>query len=197
MLEGRLTQLETPAHSIVHQGEGRVLLSTIGYDSPQTVRAAIGQRGEFELLVVDQLSSSVDAMEGRVNPGSKLLPQANGDIPIAVKRLGGLYGDMIDEATPGIDAYTNEPIVNIRFNERGAEKFARMSTDNVGNPIAIVIDGVVVSAPIINEPILGGQVQISGAMTVEEANDLAVSLGSGALPLDLELVSERAILPEE
>ena len=89
----------------------------------------------------------------------------------------------------------NEPVVTFRFNTRGAERFARLTRENVGKPFAIVLDDVVVSAPRINEPILGGSGQISGNFSTQETTDLAVVLRSGALPAKLTIVEERTVGP--
>jgi protein-export membrane protein SecD len=89
----------------------------------------------------------------------------------------------------------NRPVVSFRFNQKGAERFGKMTRDNVGKPFAIVLDEMVMSAPRINEPILGGSGQISGNFTVEETNSLAVVLRSGALPAKLSIVEERTVGP--
>ncbi|MEM7780324.1 MAG: hypothetical protein AAF697_08045 [Pseudomonadota bacterium] len=193
VLEGRLEQMGTPVHSIAHQGEGRIVLATSGEDSPQTVRTAIGRRGELSFLKVDDRALPENTYSGIANPGSKILPLADGMGPIAVKRLGGISGDRVEQAQMGYNRYTNEPVVNLLFDERGGELFARLSTQHVGQQFAIVIDDTVVSAPFFSEPILGGQAEISGGFTAKEAQELAVALGSGALPVDVELVFERTI----
>src|SRR6185503_10517757 len=104
-------------------------------------------------------------------------------------------GADLDDAWPGFDSRTNEPIVNFRFKQRGALQFGRLTRENVGKPFAIVLDQQVISAPRINEPILGGSGQISGRFTVEEANTLAIVLKSGALPARLVPVEQRTVGP--
>ena len=89
----------------------------------------------------------------------------------------------------------NQPVVSFRFNTKGAERFAKLTRDNVGKPFAIILDDIVVSYPRINEPILGGSGQISGNFTVQETNDLAIVLRSGALPAKLTIVEERTVGP--
>jgi preprotein translocase subunit SecD len=90
----------------------------------------------------------------------------------------------------------NEPAVSITFDSRGARSFARVTKENVGKPFAIILDDVVISAPNINEPIMGGSAQISGSFTVQTATDLAVQLRSGKLPVELKVVEERTIGPD-
>jgi preprotein translocase subunit SecD len=105
-------------------------------------------------------------------------------------------GDELNDASQGFDSQTNAPVVNIRFNGQGGKKFGKATTDNVNKPFAMILDNVVISAPNINEPILGGQAQISGNFTVKSANELAISLRSGKLPVALKVVDERSVGPD-
>src|SRR3546814_5050436 len=93
---------------------------------------------------------------------------------IAVELRAMVTGEQLIDATQVFDPTTNEPAVSIRFDGAGGRRFARVTQDNVGKPFAIILDDVVISAPNINEPILGGQAQITGSFTVETANDLAI-----------------------
>jgi protein-export membrane protein SecD len=104
-------------------------------------------------------------------------------------------GDELESASPGFDQRTNEPVVNFRFKSAGAQRFGKATQENVGRPFAIVLDGHVISAPVIREPILTGSGQISGNFGVEEANTLSVLLRSGALPASLEVIEERSVGP--
>jgi preprotein translocase subunit SecD len=115
---------------------------------------------------------------------------------IAVKRQMMVSGDELTDAQQGYDQQNNQPIVNIRFNGSGGRKFARVTTENVNKPFAIILDGKVLSAPNINEPILGGSAQISGSFTVQSANELAIALRSGKLPVKLTVVEERTVGPD-
>jgi preprotein translocase subunit SecD len=100
------------------------------------------------------------------------------------------------KADPTFDSQTNEPAVTIQFDSEGGQKFARMTQQNVNKLFAIVLDGQVISAPQIREPIFGGVSQISGSFTTESANALSISLRSGALPVDLKIVEERSVGPD-
>ena len=104
-------------------------------------------------------------------------------------------GEDLTDAQPTFDSRTNEPVVSFRFNQKGALRFGRLTQENVGRPFAIVLDNLVVSAPVINEPILGGTGQISGRFTSQESTDLAIVLRSGALPAKLTTVEERSVGP--
>ncbi|MEN9932810.1 MAG: protein translocase subunit SecD, partial [Pseudomonadota bacterium] len=115
---------------------------------------------------------------------------------IAVRRLGGIKGDSLTDAKQTFEQQSNEPVVSITFDQQGGAKFAKLTTENVNRPFAIILDGKVLSAPNINEPILGGSAQISGNFNVDSANQLAISLRSGALPVDLKVVEERTVGPD-
>ncbi|MEE9588959.1 MAG: protein translocase subunit SecD, partial [Hyphomicrobiaceae bacterium] len=104
-------------------------------------------------------------------------------------------GEDLVDSQPSFDQRTNEPVVTFRFNSSGARRFGRHTSDNVGRPFAIVLDNEVISAPRILEAILGGTGQISGNFTVEDANNLAILLRSGALPASLSIIEERTVGP--
>jgi protein-export membrane protein SecD len=104
-------------------------------------------------------------------------------------------GEDLSDAQPGFDQRNGQAIVSFRFNQAGALRFAQLTQTNVGKPFAIVLDNEVVSAPVINEPILGGSGQISGNFSSQEAADLAIVLRSGALPAKLTIVEERTVGP--
>jgi preprotein translocase subunit SecD len=104
-------------------------------------------------------------------------------------------GDQLINARQEFDQ-DGQAVVSIRFNTTGARRFGRVTQENVGRPFAIILDDKVLSAPNINEPILGGAAQISGSFTVETAIELAVSLASGKLPVKLNVIEERSIGPE-
>jgi preprotein translocase subunit SecD len=124
------------------------------------------------------------------------LPYEEGGGTIDVERRVMIKGEDLISADPGFDSQRgNEPIVNFRFNQRAALIFAKVTTENVGKPFAIILDGKVISAPRINTPITQGAGQISGRFTVESANRLAVLLRSGALPAGFTLIEERTVGP--
>jgi preprotein translocase subunit SecD len=99
------------------------------------------------------------------------------------------------DAQPGFDQRNGQPIVSFKFNSSGSRKFAQATTEHVKEPFAIVLDNKVISAPVIQEPITGGQGQISGNFTVQQANDLAILLRAGALPAPLTIIEERTVGP--
>src|SRR5690348_14836268 len=104
-------------------------------------------------------------------------------------------GEQISGGTPGFDQ-DGRPDIELTFDSAGARRFGRTTQENVGKPFAIILDDKVLSAPNINEPILGGRASITGSFTVQSANDLAVSLASGKLPVKLNVIEERTVSAE-
>jgi protein-export membrane protein SecD len=107
-----------------------------------------------------------------------------------------MSGDNLVDSQPRIDSQSNQPNVSFTLDRLGAQKFGRATTDNVGKRMAIVLDNSVISAPVIREPITGGNGNISGHFTFQEATDLALLLRSGALPTKLNIVEERTVGPD-
>lgn len=196
----RIDALGTREPTIIRQGNDRIVVQVPGLKDPQALKDLLGQTAKLEFKLVDTTVSPADIAQGIAPPGSQIVPYADpaqGGVPaIAVKRLGGIKGDQLTDARQTFDQRGNEPVVSIQFDQQGGAKFAKLTTENVNRPFAIVLDGKVLSAPNINEPILGGSAQISGAFTVEEANQLAIALRSGALPVDLKVVEERTVGPD-
>jgi preprotein translocase subunit SecD len=197
----RIDALGTREPTIIRQGDDRIVVQVPGLQDPQQLKDLLGQTAKLEFKLVDTVALASDVAQGIAPPGSQILPFADtqagqGQTAIAVKRLGGIKGDQLTNAQQSFDPQTNEPVVSIQFDSEGGAKFARLTTENVNRPFAIILDGKVLSAPNINEPILGGSAQISGSFTVESANQLAIALRSGALPVDLRVVEERTVGPD-
>ncbi len=201
VIDRRINALGTLEPTIIRQGDSRILVQAPGQSDPQALKALIGQTAKLEFKLVDLTAIPSDIAQGIAPPGSQLVPYADpaegGGAPaLAVKRLGGIKGDQLTNAQQSFEPQTNAPVVTITFNQDGGAKFAALTTQNVNKPFAIILDGKVLSAPNINEPILGGSAQISGNFTVETANQLAIALRSGALPVDLKVVEERTVGPD-
>ncbi len=196
----RIDNLGTREPTIIRQGDTRIVVQVPGLDDPEALKELLGQTAELEFKMLDTQALPADIEQGIANPGSELIPGAPGSdyagAVVAVKRLGGLRGDSLTDAQQSFDAQTNEPVVNITLDSQGSARWARITTENVGQRFAIILDGEVLSAPAIREPILGGTSQISGGFTVETANNLAISLRSGALPVDLTVIEERTVGPD-
>ena len=107
-----------------------------------------------------------------------------------------LNGDNLIDAKPRMDTQSNETIVSFTLDRVGAKKFGKATTENVGKQLAIILDGKIISAPSIREPIVGGSGQISGNFTFQSATDLALLLRSGALPAPMNIIEERTVGPD-
>ncbi len=140
---------------------------------------------------VDRLTAEKDKAKQPVTEQDlKALPQ----MWVQTSSRATVDGENLTDAQPSFDQQ-NRPVVTFRFNSSGAQKFGRLTSDNVNRPFAIVLDKVVQSSPVINEPILGGSGQISGRFSSEETANLAIVLRSGALPAKLNIVEERTVGP--
>jgi preprotein translocase subunit SecD len=190
----RIDELGTTEPTIQQQGSDRILVQVPGLQDPGRLKALLGQTAKLVFRLVD---TSVQPEPGRKAPaGSELIySEENPPVPYFVRKRVMVSGENLVDAQPGFDQRTNRPIVNFRFDSTGAKRFGRATQVNVGRPFAIVLDGKVVSAPVIQEPILGGSGQISGQFSVQEVNDLAILLRAGALPAKLTIIEERTVGP--
>ncbi len=196
IVERRVNQLGTVEPVIQRQGTDRILVQVPGLQDPTRLKDLLGKTAKMEFRMVDTTVPPDQAQQGRVPPDSEVLMSASAPkIPYVVKKQVLVSGGDLTDAQPGFDQRSGEPIVSFRFNTSGARKFAQATTENVGQPFAIVLDNEVISAPVIREPITGGQGQISGNFTVQSANDLAILLRAGALPAPLTVIEERTVGP--
>ncbi len=192
VIRRRIDGAGTKEPTIIRQGDNRIVVQVPGLDDPEKLKELLGQTAKLEFRLVDQ---NVDATTGKAPVGSMILPMDDGSGMIAVKRAGVITGDTLTAAQQTFDQ-NNQAVVSITFDSEGGRRFARLTQENVGKPFAIILDGKVISAPNIEEPILGGSSQISGGFTVESATQLAIALSSGALPVDLKVVEERSVGPD-
>lgn len=196
VIRRRVDELGTTEPNIQRQGSDRILVEAPGESDPQRLKDLIGQTAQMTFHMVDNSMSAEQAMQSRPPVGTIVLNSVDDPpIPYLLESKALLGGEDLVDAQVSFDQRTNEPVVTFRFNTAGAREFARITQQNVGRPFAIVLDSEVISAPVINEPILGGSGQISGNFTVDGANDLAVLLRAGALPAQLTVIEERSIGP--
>lgn len=196
IVERRVNELGTVEPVIQRQGTDRILVQVPGLQDPTHLKELLGKTAKMEFRMVDTSVSPDQAQRGGLPPDSELLmSQSSPKVPYVVKKQVLVSGAELTDAQPGFDQRTNEPIVSFRFNSTGARKFAQATQENVGLPFAIVLDNEVISAPVIREPITGGQGQISGSFTVQAANDLAILMRAGALPAPLTVAEERTVGP--
>lgn len=186
VLRRRVDSLGTTEPNIQRQGADRILVQVPGLQDPERLKALLGDTAQLEFrFLANPGDSDVETMPLR----------EAGDQPVQVERRVIVGGEDLIDAQPSFDQQTNQPIVSFRFNVSGAQRFGEATTRNVGRQLAIVLDGAVISAPRVQTPITGGSGQISGSFTVQQVNDLAVLLRSGALPATLTIVEERTVGP--
>jgi len=196
IVERRVNQLGTVEPVIQRQGTDRILVQVPGLQDPSRLKELLGKTAKMEFRMVDPTVPPDQAQQGRVPPDSELLMSSTSPkIPYVIKKQVLVSGGDLTDAQPGFDQRSGEPIVSFRFNTSGSRKFAQATSENVGQPFAIVLDNEVISAPVIREPITGGSGQISGSFTVQQANDLAILLRAGALPAPLTVIEERTVGP--
>ena len=195
----RIDELGTREPTIIRQGDNRIVVQVPGLQNPQALKDLLGKTAKLEFKLVDETANEADLAKGIAPVGSQVLPYPDNPrgIPfIAVKRAVMISGDQLTDARQGFDQQTNAAQVLINFNSQGGARFARVTQQNVNKPFAIILDNSVISAPNINEPILGGTASISGNFTVDSANQLAIALRSGKLPVDLKIIEESTIRAE-
>src|SRR3954465_14083212 len=196
IVERRVNELGTVEPLIQRQGVDRILVQVPGLQDPTELKKILGKTAKMEFRMVDSTVSPDQASQGRVPPDSEVLMSSSSPkTPYVIKKQVLVSGGELTNAQPGFDQRSNEPIVSFSFNSSGSRKFAQATSENVGQPFAIVLDNEVISAPVIREPITGGSGQISGSFTVQQANDLAILLRAGALPAPLTVIEERTVGP--
>jgi preprotein translocase subunit SecD len=194
VIDRRINSLGTLEPTIIRQGAERILVQVPGVQDPEAVKSLIGRTARLEFKLLAENVTPEQIASGRAPAGTQILPMRDGN-KIAVQRRAIIIGDQIVRAQQSFNE-NNEPDVSVTFDSTGGTRFAKVTRENVGKPFAIILDNVVLSAPSIREPILGGQASIAGGFTVEEANELAISLRSGRLPVELKVVEERTVGPD-
>jgi len=181
----RIDDVGTKEPTILQRGEKRILVELPGLKDPERIKTLLGKTAQLNFrLVIDNNEFGTDELIAE-----------NGEKLNVSKRII-MSGENLIDAQPNINNQNNEPTVSFTLDRLGSQKFGRATTDNVGNRLAIVLDGEIVSAPNINEPITSGNGMISGNFTFQEATDLSLLLRSGALPTPLIVVEERTVGPD-
>ena len=184
--------------TFARQGQNRILLQVPGLSDTTQLQAVLGKVAKLTFYLVDEGVSPQDIEANRIPPGDKLFYEEtvrNGQAiknPIVVKDRPLITGDMLEKAQGTFDS-NQQPVVSFKFNAQGARRFADVTRENIGHRFAAVLDDKVITAPVIKGVIPGGQGQIEGNFTAEEANDLAVLLNAGALPVPLKVLEERSV----
>lgn len=192
----RVNELGTTEPVIQRQGIDRILVQVPGLDDPQRLKDILGQTAKLTFQMVDQSMPVEEAIRGRPPAGTTVMySNDEPSVPYIIENRVIVAGENLIDAQTTFDQRTSEPVVSFRFDNQGATRFGQATQQNVGRLFAIILDNHVISAPRINEPILGGSGQISGNFTAQSANDLAVLLRAGALPATLTVVEERTVGP--
>jgi preprotein translocase subunit SecD len=187
VIRRRIDALGTREPSIQRQGDDRIIVQVPGLQDPEQLKTILGQTAKLEFRLV--------AEPGQSPAETEELEQTDQSGKMSIEKQVMVQGEDLTDAQPGFDQRGGEPVVNFRFNIRGAQKFGEVTSKNVGRLFAIVLDNKVISAPRILTPITGGSGQISGHFTVEQANNLSILLRAGALPAKLNIVEERTVGP--
>jgi preprotein translocase subunit SecD len=197
----RIDQLGTKEPTIVREGSTRILVQVPGLQDPAGLKALIGKTAKLEFKMVDMNVDSSQVSAGHAPPGDEAVPYPDISPPggpmryIAVSRRVVLSGDDLIDASLAKDD-NGQPAVSLKFNGSGGRKFARATQENSGKQFAMILDGSVLSAPRIDEPILGGNAIIHGSFTTDSANQLSIALRSGKLPVALKVIEERTVGPQ-
>ncbi len=191
----RVDESGTREAVLLRQGSKRLIVELPGVADPARIKHLIGRTAKLTLHLVDERVNIGDSAARHLPPGTRLLPSADaareGMLPI--RKSVVVSGEDLVDAQPSFQ--NGQPVVTFRFNPLGGRKFGKMTQENVSKRLAIVLDGKVISAPVIREPILSGSGVISGRFTVQEAQDLAMLLRAGALPAPLTYLEERTVGP--
>ncbi|MEQ9505818.1 MAG: protein translocase subunit SecD [Hyphomonas sp.] len=177
--------------SITPSGTTRMILEAPGEPDPERLKSLLSRDGKMTFNLVDDSPASLALADaGSINQGYRLLPSPLG--PLLVRNIPEIVGSDIASAVQSNDE-SNRPNISFRLNSNGARKFAETTRANVNKRFAIVLDDVIMSAPNINEPIFGGNVQITGDFTIEEAQDLAAIISAGEMPAKLQFLDQRVV----
>jgi preprotein translocase subunit SecD len=202
-MRNRIDQFGVTEPTIQRQGTYDILIELPGVKDPERAIALLGKTARLEFKMVDENVNPSDALKGNIPPNDEILYERNVDpqtgvvtkTPIVVKRQTVMTGNLVSDAQVRIDNRFNEPYVALDFNSEGARLFDQITGANVGKRMAIVLDNVVYSAPVIRERISGGSAQISGSFTSQEATDLAIILRAGSLPAPVKILENRTVGP--
>ena len=184
----RVDEIGTNEPNILKRGNDRILVELPGLDNPDRIKTLLGKTANLTFRFVTQNEEESFGTE-------KISFQDGTDFAIISKRII-LSGDNLVDAQPRMDNQSNQTVVSFSLDRVGAKKFAKATSSGVGKKLAIILDGKIISAPNIVEPIIGGSGQITGDFTFQTATDLALLLRSGALPAPMKIIEERTVGPD-
>jgi preprotein translocase subunit SecD len=193
IIRKRIDALGAKEPIITQQGADRIVVEAPGESDPEKLKAIIGKTAKLTFQMVDSDVAPEDLAAGRIPPDDELIPSDDGFAPAyVVKRRSVVTGEMLTGASGAHDE-NNAPAVAFNFNAQGSQRFAQVTSQNVGKPFAIVLDKRIIQAPRINGPITGGSGIITGHFTEESAHDMALLLKTGALPAPLNVIQQNTV----
>ena len=184
----RIDEIGTNEPNILKRGNDRILVELPGLDDPMRIKSLLGKTANLTFRFVT--NNTQDSF------GAEKLKYENSDEEAIVSKRIVLSGENLLDAQPRMNNETNETIVSFTLDRVGAKRFGKATSAGIGKQLAIVLDGKIISAPIIRDTIASGSGQISGGFTFQTATDLALLLRSGALPAPLNIVEERTVGPD-
>lgn len=190
----RIDNLGTREPSITRQGADRIVIQAPGESDPAELERVIGQTAQLTFQMVDVDNSIEDALQGRVPPDAVLMADELGN-PILVKRRVLVSGENLTRAFVTQDQ-NGQTAIGFNFDSQGARRFGEVTAANIGRPFAIILDGKVISAPVIRSAILGGSGVIEGNYSIASASEMVSLLNGGALPAPLNVEERRTVTAE-
>ena len=184
----RVDEIGTNEPNILKRGNNRILVELPGLDDPMRIKSLLGKTANLTFRFITQNSNETF--------GAEKLSYEDGSTDSLVSKRIILSGENLLDAQPKVDNQTNETIVSFKLDRVGSKRFGKATTSGIGKQLAIVLDGKIISAPVIRDAIVSGSGQISGNFTFQSATDLALLLRSGALPAPLQIIEERTVGPD-
>ena len=184
----RIDEIGTNEPNILKRGNDRILVELPGLDDPMRIKSLLGKTANLTFRFVTNNKEDSFGVE-------KLKFEEDEEEAFVSKRII-MSGDNLLDAQPRVDSETNETIVSFTLDRVGAKRFGKATSTGIGKQLAIVLDGKIISAPVIRDTIASGSGQISGGFTFQSATDLALLLRSGALPAPLNIIEERTVGPD-
>src|SRR5512135_2431745 len=202
-IRNRIDQFGVREPQIIAEGEDRIAVQLPGVKDQQRAIELVGKTALLEFKLVDEGASLEEALKGNIPDDDQLLYQKSVDpssgratkTPMVVKKRALLTGDTIKTAKVNFGGQAGGAHVSLSFDTRGAKVFDRVTAENVKRRLAIVLDDTIYSAPVIQERISGGEAQITGSFTPEEASDLAIVLRAGSLPAPVKVIQNVTVGP--
>ena len=201
-LHNRINELGVAEPIVQQQGIDRIVVQLPGVQDTAKAKEILGRTATLEIRMIDEekadMATLQKAQSGQVPFGDELYFDRDGR-PVLVKKSVVLTGDRITDAGPGVNGQNGSSVVNVTLDGRGAGIFKNVTRENVGKRMAILLiekgSTEVITAPVINEEIGGGRVQISGMANAQEATDISLLLRAGALAAPMEIIEERTVGP--